>query len=167
MGMQVETSFSTAGFWYDRKFQGYIWGEHANKIDAVVSDAQNMEHVTHTLAYDYVPYYNPTHDVAANAKMDLAVAMLDPEFRADVEKLEAVCSNPEQSAALQTIVAAALVVDTVEDVIDQAEQIIAKVTAGEDVGAVTAGEGEADSRSGREADGKHELRYEEGEERRR
>ena len=99
--------------------------------------------------------------------MVLAVAMLDPKFRADVEKLEAVCSDPDQSAALQTILEAALVVDTVEDVIDQAEQIIAKVTAGEDVGAVTAGEGEADSRSGREADGKHELRYEEGEERRR
>ena len=60
MGMQVETSFSTAGFWYDRKFQGYIWGEHANKIDAIVADAYERGHGTHTPAYKYVPYYNAT-----------------------------------------------------------------------------------------------------------
>ena len=56
--------------------------------------------------------------------MDLAVAMLDPEFRADIEKLEAVCADPDQEHALASILEAQLVVDAVEDIIDQAEKII-------------------------------------------
>ena len=44
--------------------------------------------------------------------MDLAVAMLDPEFRADVEDLEAVCNDPEQCAELQTLLDAMQVADT-------------------------------------------------------
>ena len=133
MGMQVETNPSPAGFWYGKKFQGYIWGDHAEKIDKIVAEAHAAEHVTPIPAYNYEPCYNPKRDVEETAKMNLAVAMLDHDFRADVEKLEAVCNDPNQCAALQTILEATLVVDTLEDVIEQAQLIMEKAAAGEDM----------------------------------
>ena len=65
--------------------------------------------------------------------MDLAVAMLDPEFRAEVEDLEAACNDPEQSAAVQRLLDATQIADTLEDVIEQAQIILKKAADGGDM----------------------------------
>ena len=127
IGIQVETSPSLAGFRYGKQFQGYIWGEHANKTNAIVADAHEKGHVMHTPAYNYVPYYSVASDGTQRQTMDLAVAMLDPEFRADVEKLEAACADPEQRNALTFSLETQRILETVERIIDQAEQIISSV----------------------------------------
>ena len=59
-----------------------------------------------------------------NLKMDFAVAMLDPEFREQVQDLEEAFQDPETAVALQNLVTAFEIADDIEGAINQAKQII-------------------------------------------
>ena len=91
---------------------------------------------TDTPAVNYVPYYKPNNAAEENLKMDLDVAMLDPEFREHVQDIEEAFKDPETAIALQNLVTAFEIADDIEGAIDQAKQIIERGAPGTDLNAM-------------------------------
>ena len=124
LGMQVETSEGPAGFWYGKDWQGFVWGaNHVNKIDHIVNAADCAEQVTRTPADNYIPYYNPGLDDDRKREVDLAVMMLDPEVREQVELIEEIFDDPEMYETLCMLLEANDIVDEVEDVLSLTKEI--------------------------------------------
>ena len=68
--------------------------------------------------------------------MDLAVAMLDPEFREQVQDLEEAFKDPDTAIALQNLVTAFEIADDIEGAIDQAKRIVEQSATETDLNAM-------------------------------